>query len=418
MTNQPLAPFAINAARLNRSLAELGRIGETPQGMMRLAYSPADVQGREYALTLLRRAGLETRIDPAGNIIGRKPGADPDLPAIALGSHTDTVPNGGKYDGALGVLGAIEVVQTLAEHSHTLRHPVEVLIFTNEEGTRFQRWLLGSRAMAGLLEPEDYTAVDEEGVPLSARLADIGGDLARIDQARRYPGELAAYLELHIEQGPTLHQAGLPIGVVSGITGRSVFAVEVLGRANHAGTTPMTDRQDALAAAARLVLATQELAQEGEICRVATVGSLQVRPNAVNVVPGEVSLGVEFRDADVNALSAAEAAFRRSAAEIAAANRVSVAVSAVEATPAVPLPARMQGLVAEAAAQSGLAHQPLPSGAGHDAQALAAITDAGMIFVPSVDGISHASAEFTPPQDCANGAQALLNALLLADARL
>ena len=411
-------PPTINAARLNRSLAELGRIGETPQGMLRLAYSPADVQGRAHVLNLMRRAGLETRIDPAGNIIGRKPGADPNLSAIALGSHTDTVPYGGKYDGALGVLGAIEAVQTLADHPYTLRHPVEVMVFTNEEGTRFHRWLLGSRVMAGLLEPEDYTAVDEEGVSLAVRLADIGGDLARIDQARRYPGELAAYFELHIEQGPTLHQSGLPIGVVTGITGRAVFSVAVQGKANHAGTTPMADRHDALAAASHLVLAAQSLATDAEICRVATVGNLQVRPNAVNVVPGEVSLGVEFRDVDINALSAAEATFRRNAAEIADANRVSVGISTVESTPAVPLPARMQGLVAEAAEQSGLAFQSLPSGAGHDAQAIAAITESGMIFVPSVDGISHSPAEFTPPQDCANGAQALLNMLLLADARL
>ncbi len=410
--------MAINADRLNRSLAELGRIGETPQGMMRLAYSPADLQGREYAATRMRRAGLEVRIDPAGNIIGRKPGADPNLPAIALGSHTDTVPHGGKYDGALGVMGAIEAVQTLADHCYALRHPVEVMLFTNEEGTRFHRWLLGSRAMAGLLEPKDYTAIDEEGISLATRLADIGGDLARIDQARRYPGELAAYLELHIEQGPTLHQSGAPIGVVTGSTGREVFDVTVQGKANHAGATPMTDRRDALAAASHLVLATQELAKEAEICRVATVGYLQVRPNAVNVVPGEVSLGVEFRDGDLNALRAAETTFRRNAAAIADANRVSIAISVVESTPAVSLPARMQGLAAEAAEQSGLAHQPLPSGAGHDAQALAAITESGMVFVPSRDGISHSPEEFTPPQNCADGAQVLLNMLLLADARL
>ena len=408
----------IDTARLNRTLAELGRMGETPQGMMRLAYSPADIQGREYAMGLMRQAGLEVRLDPAGNIIGRRTGSDPNLSAIALGSHTDTVPNGGKYDGALGVLGAIEVAQTLAENSRTLRHPLEVIIFTNEEGTRFHRWLLGSRAMAGLLEPEDYTAVDEEGISLEQRLADIGGDLSRIDQARRHRGELAAYFELHIEQGPTLHQAGTPLGAVTGITGRYVFKLEVQGKANHAGTTPMANRHDALAAASHLVLATQRLATEAEICRVATVGNIQVTPNAVNVVPGEVSLGVEFRDVDVNALNAAETTLRRNAAEIADANRVSIAINPVESSAAVPLPARMQGLVAEAADQAGLSFQSLPSGAGHDAQAIAAITESGMVFVPSVDGISHSPDEFTLPSDCANGAQALLNMLLLADARL
>jgi N-carbamoyl-L-amino-acid hydrolase len=408
----------INADRLNRTLAELGRIGETPTGMMRLAYSPYDLQGREYAMGLMRQAGLEIRVDPAGNVIARKPGSDPTLQAIALGSHTDTVPNGGKYDGALGVLGAIEVAHTLAENGHTLRHPLEIIIFTNEEGTRFHRWLLGSRAMSGLLEPEDYYAVDDEGVSIERRLADIGGDLSRIDQARRYPGELAAYLELHIEQGPTLHRAGTALGAVTGITGRYVFKVEVQGTSNHAGTTPMADRHDALAAASHLVLATQRLATDAEICRVATVGNIQVTPNAVNVVPGEVTMGVEFRDVDTNALSAAETTLRRNAAEIADANRVSVNISQVEAARAVPMPARMQALVAEAADQAGLAFQSLPSGAGHDAQAMAAITESGMVFVPSVEGISHSPHEFTAPSDCANGAQALLNMLLMADARL
>ena len=272
--------------------------------------------------------------------------------------------------------------------------------------------------MSGLLETEDYDAVDDEGVSLERRLSDIGGDLQRIDQARRYPGELAAYFELHIEQGPTLHRNGTPLGAVTGITGRYVFKVEVQGRANHAGTTPMGDRHDALAAASHLVLATQRLATDDEICRVATVGNIQVTPNAVNVVPGDVSLGVEFRDVDTNSLAAAETTLRRAAAEIADANRVSISIDQVEAARAVPMPARMQGLVAESADQAGLSFESLPSGAGHDAQAMATITEAGMVFVPSVDGISHSPNEFSRPADCANGAQALLNMLLLADARL
>jgi len=189
----------INASRLNGSLEELGRIGETPQGMQRIAFSPADIQGREYTISLMRRAGMETRVDPAGNIIGRRAGSVPGLPAIAMGSHTDTVPNGGKYDGALGVMGAVECIQTLADHNITLRRPVEALVFTNEEGTSFHRWLIGSRAMAGLLEPEDQNPVDDEGVTLSSRMADLGGDWPRAAEALRRPDELAAYFELHIE---------------------------------------------------------------------------------------------------------------------------------------------------------------------------------------------------------------------------
>ena len=411
-------PLSINPARLNRTLAELGRMGETPQGMERLAFSPADVAGRDYVLSRMQQAGLATRIDPAGNIIGRKEGADPGLPAIALGSHTDTVPQGGKYDGALGVLGAIEAVQALAGAGHTLRHPVEALVFTNEEGTRYHRWLFGSRAMAGLLEPEDLAAVDGEGVPLGERLEAIGGDLGHIEEARRPPGDLAAYLELHIEQGPVLHQAGIPIGVVTGITGRAVYAVEITGKANHAGTTPMSARHDALAAAARLVLEAQRLAGEMQICRVATVGTLTVQPSAVNVVPGQVTLGMEFRDVDRSSLDAAEAYFRRVALEVADACRVTVTIRPLESTPSVPIPAQMQELVAQAAAAAGLACTRLPSGAGHDAQAMAAIAPAAMIFVPSVDGISHSPLEFSSPQDCGNGAQVLLQLLLLADQKL
>ena len=413
-----MPPPAINPTRLNRALQELGRIGESPHGMQREAYSPEDVAGRRYVIGLMDRAGLKTWIDAAGNIIGRKEGSSPGLPAIAMGSHTDTVPNGGKYDGALGVIAAIECVQNLADSGHSLRHPVEVLVFSNEEGTRYHRWLLGSRAMAGLLEPADLNAVDDEGKPLSAGLAVIGGDLTRIAEARRRPDDLAAYLELHIEQGPTLDQSGASIGVVTGITGRSVLEVQIKGTANHAGTTPMAARHDALVSASKLVLTAQRLATDLELCRVATVGSIQAQPNAVNVVPGAVGLGVEFRDLDMASLAAAEGVFRDEAGRMAAADEVTVEVRSQETTIAVPIDIAMQTLVQEAAEGCGLTWERLPSGAGHDAQAMAAITQSAMIFVPSVAGISHSPQEYTKPEDCANGARVLLNLLLLADQRL
>ncbi len=235
--------YSINESRINQTLQELGHLGESPEGMDRVAYSPEDIAGRDYTIKLMQEAGLETRIDAAGNIIGRRAGSDDNLPAIALGSHTDTVPKGGKYDGALGVMGAIEVIRTLEEQGHRTRHPLEVIDFTNEEGTRFHRWLVGSRSMSGLLEQEDLDALDDDGLSLGPCIADIGGDLSRIGEAVRSPGELAAYFELHIEQGPYLHQSGNPIGVVTGITGRAVFEVEIEGKANHAGTTPMPTRR-------------------------------------------------------------------------------------------------------------------------------------------------------------------------------
>ena len=409
--------YSINESRINQTLQELGHLGESPEGMDRVAYSPEDIAGRDYTIKLMQEAGLETRIDAAGNIIGRRSGSDDNLPAIALGSHTDTVPKGGKYDGTLGVMGAIEVIRTLEEQGHRTRHPLEVIDFTNEEGTRFHRWLVGSRSMSGLLEQEDLDALDDDGLSLGPCIADIGGDLSRIGEAVRSPGELAAYFELHIEQGPYLHQSGNPIGVVTGITGRAVFEVEIEGKANHAGTTPMSTRRDALVSASKLVLNIQKMAAEQEICRVSTVGSIKAIPNAVNVIPGHASIGLEFRDTDMEALAAAEQELRRITDQAAVDDTVDIEVIRHRFTSAVPITADMQALVAEAAENCGMAWEPLASGAGHDAQAVANIAPVAMIFVPSIDGISHAIEEYSTPQDCANGAQVLLELLLLADDR-
>ena len=409
--------YSINESRINQTLQELGHLGESPEGMDRVAYSPEDIAGRDYTIKLMQEAGLETRIDAAGNIIGRRAGSDDNLPAIALGSHTDTVPKGGKYDGALGVMGAIEVIRTLEEQGHRTRHPLEVIDFTNEEGTRFHRWLVGSRSMSGLLEQEDLDALDDDGLSLGPCIADIGGDLSRIGEAVRSPGELAAYFELHIEQGPYLHQSGNPIGVVTGITGRAVFEVEIEGKANHAGTTPMSTRRDALVSASKLVLNIQKMAAEQEICRVSTVGSIKAIPNAVNVIPGHASIGLEFRDTDMEALAAAEQELRRITDQAAVDDTVDIEVIRHRFTSAVPITADMQALVAEAAENCGMTWEPLASGAGHDAQAVANIAPVAMIFVPSIDGISHAIEEYSTPQDCANGAQVLLELLLLADDR-
>ncbi|MCE2501789.1 MAG: M20 family metallo-hydrolase [Dehalococcoidia bacterium] len=416
-SSAPTGSAAINSVRLNSHLTTLGQIGRDEFGMQRVAFSRHDVDGRDYVSGLMRAAGMSVRIDPAGNIIGRSEGSDPSLPAIVLGSHTDTVPSGGQYDGALGVIAAIEVVEALRDGGQTPRHPVEVMVFTNEEGTSFHRWLLGSRAVAGLWEAEDFAAVADDGVTLTDTLPDIGGNISRIADARRRPEELACYLELHIEQGPTLHRGGFPIGVVTGITGRSVYHVDIVGEANHAGTTPMSLRRDAMSAAAQIALAVRRIAGEMEVCRVGTVGSMDVHPNAGNVIPGRVQMGVEFRDERMESLSAAEVELRRTAEEVAHAENVNITVTAQRNTPSVPISNNMQQLIADAAGMAGLEQVSLPSGAGHDAQAIAAITPAAMVFVPSVNGISHAPAEYSAPEDCANGAQVLLNALLLADGR-
>ena len=409
--------YSINETRINQTMQELGELGDSPEGMLRVAYSPEDIAGRDYAIKMMQEAGLETRIDTAGNIIGRRPGSDDSLPAIAMGSHTDTVPKGGKYDGALGVMAAIEVIRTLEEQGHNTRHPLEVINFTNEEGTRFHRWLVGSRSMSGLLEQEDLDAVDDDGLSLGPCLADIGGDISRIEEAVRKPGELAAYFELHIEQGPYLDRSGTPIGVVTGITGRAVFEVEIEGKANHAGTTPMSTRRDALVSASKLVLAIQKMAAEQEICRVSTVGSIKAVPNAVNVIPGSASIGLEFRDTDMEALASAEQELQRITDQAVIDDAVDIDVIRHRFTTSVPITPDMQAMVAEAAENCGFEWESLPSGAGHDAQAVANIAPVAMIFVPSLDGISHSKEEYSTPQDCANGAQVLLELLLLADDR-
>ena len=408
----------INSKRLNQPLSELGTIGSTSQGMQRLAFTQYDIEARDMTLSLMNGAGLNARIDTAGNIIARKEGTSPDLAAIALGSHIATVPNGGKYDGALGVIGAIEVAQILEDTQTKLRHPLEIVVFTNEEGTRFKRWLFGSRAMAGLLEPDDETAADEEGIPMSSRLGDIGGNMLQISKAPRGRSEIAAYFELHIEQGPELHQSGTPIGVVTGITGRWVYGVEIIGVANHAGTTPMHGRRDALVSASQLVLAVQSLASELEICRVGTVGNIQSYTNAANVIPGRISLGVEFRDVDMRCLAEADQEFHKIAKQIEQTEGVNITITRFENTESVQINQSMQNLVEQATDLTGLNYKHLPSGAGHDAQAMANITDAAMVFVPSVNGISHAPDEYSTPEDCANGAQVLLNLLMLADERV
>ena len=237
------------------------------------------------------------------------------------------------------------------------------------------------------------------------RLADIGGNLDRIPQAARKPAELAAYFELHIEQGPTLHQSGVPIGVVTGITGKAGFEVRVIGAANHAGTTPMSMRQDALVSASRLVLAVERVAAELEVCRVSTVGQIIAIPNATNVIPGAVEFSAEFRDVERQAMVSAEAEFRQAAREVEAADGVTVEINALVPTTPAPIAPNMQDLVARAAGSAGLEVRRLPSGAGHDAQSMAALTDVAMIFVPSVNGISHSPLEYSTPEACANGAQ-------------
>jgi N-carbamoyl-L-amino-acid hydrolase len=409
---------SVDGDRLWSTLQALGRIGETPTGMDRIAFSPAEIEARAFVTGLLHESGLTARVDPAGNLIATRPGSESGLGPIAMGSHIDTVPMGGKFDGALGVIAAIEVCRTLKDRGITTRHPLEVIAFTNEEGGRFHRGLFGSRAMAGLLVPDDLTVVDHEGMGLAEHLAKVGGDKARIAGAVRAPGSLAGYLEYHIEQGPELEHDHKQIGVVTGITGRFVLEVDIHGMTNHAGTTPMDMRKDAMVAAAHVALEVEHLAAHEQSCRVGTLGVVQVKPGAVNVIPGFVHLEAEFRDLEMARLEDTERRFMAACAEIAHDTHTTIEVRRQEIVPSAPTAPAFRQAIESVSAALGYTTMPVPSGAGHDAQAMARLTEIGMIFVPSKAGISHAIEEFTPAEDCARGANVLLATLLELDGSL
>jgi N-carbamoyl-L-amino-acid hydrolase len=406
-----MAPPRVDGRRLNGNLAALSRFGRNPQGgVTRLAYSDADREAREYLMGLMRAARLEPTIDVAGNIIGRRAGTETGLRPLMFGSHSDSVPDGGNYDGPVGTLGAIEVAQTLAEAGARTRHPLEVIIFQNEEGGLF-----GSRALSGDLEERELDLVSRSGKTIREGIAFIGGDPARLADVRRRPGSIAAYLELHIEQGSTLHEANIDIGVVEGIVGITWWDVTIEGFANHAGTTPMNRRRDALLAGAKFVEAVNRVVTSVPGGQVGTVGRIQAQPGAPNVIPGSVTLSLEIRDLEAAKIRMLYERIRAEANAIAEASGTTFELTETFTSTPAPTDTRVRRLIADAATALGLTSRALPSGAGHDAQDMAKLGPVGMIFVPSVDGISHSPRELSSPEDIENGANVLLSTLVAID---
>jgi N-carbamoyl-L-amino-acid hydrolase len=400
----------LDGEQLLQDLETLAQFGAEPgPGLNRVAFSPADQEGRDWVEAEMRAAGMAARRDPAGNSIGRYPGQEAELPPIVLGSHTDTVPNGGRYDGALGVLAALSCVRSLHQAGMTLRHPVEVINFAAEEAT-MSGATLGSQAMAGLLNLAVVEQMAWDGLAVGHHLQGANIDLARLLEARRPAGSIAAFLELHIEQGGALEQAGIPIGVVEGIVGIRRYDVVFEGVANHAGTTPMALRRDALVMAAPFITGAREIALQHEI--VATIGALRVHPGAPNVIPGRVDLQLEIRGLDEAALDQAQANLATLA------NALDGQFSHRSAKGAVKSDSRLVEALEAACKSLKLAYRVMPSGAGHDAMCMADIAPQAMLFVPSRGGVSHAPDEYTAPEDCVNGARVLLAALLELDARL
>lgn len=405
------AHLRINADRLHQALAGLARVGAAPRGgVSRLALTDADGEGRDILKGWMEEAGLQVRIDDFGNMTGRRPGYDPDALPVIMGSHCDSVLRGGRYDGALGVVGALEVVRTLNDAGITTRCPIEVVNWTNEEGARFQPAMLGSGAVAGAFSKEYvYSRTDNEGHTFADELRRIGymGD----EQNR--PGPARAFLELHIEQGPVLDDLGIPVGVVEGISGITWCRLVVEGRANHAGSTPMGRRSDAMAAAAAIITG---LSPRGGSWPwgpgVATVGHMKLDPNIINVIPDRAEFTVDMRHPDMDTLGEMFDGLERMAREAAAHTHTRVSVDRFWTSEATAFDGSLVDRVEEVVGSLGLPVLRLWSGPGHDAKYMADLYPTAMIFVRSRGGVSHSEDEYSRPEDVEAGVNVLLHTAL------
>ena len=424
---------AIDAARLRNRLERLSTHGRPPggtfaDGVTRVAYSVADLTARAWMIDEIKSADIVPRIDAAGNIFARY-GGQPNQPAILFGSHIDSVPSGGNFDGDLGTFSALEVIQAVQAAKVQTRHPLEMVLWAHEESTAFGIGTAASRIVAGDLQAGDMDRT-WNGMRRADAIRRIAGNPDQIETAVRGQGAWHSYVELHIEQGGTLDKAKIPIGVVEGIVGIHRYDVVIEGQANHAGTTPMGERQDALVAAAQLTLAVREIAarrpfdsaqgrpfDSAQGRQVGTVGRIEVEPNSPNVIPGRVTLSVEFRDLSEQVLRELGDAVKARSTEIARSTGTTITFTLASTNVGALASSGVQAAIGKAAGALSLKTSLLPSGAGHDAQQIARLCPMGMIFVPSVGGVSHSPRELTTWEDCARGANVLLGAVLELDAR-
>jgi len=409
--HQSASQIRVNGLRLNQHLSELAQFGKTPEGgTNRVAYSDLDLQARDYAMKLMRDAKLEVNIDAAGNIIGKRPGSNSSLKPLMMGSHIDSVPQGGSYDGQVGSMGAIEVAQTLSEKKIQLKHSLEVVIFQNEEGGT-----IGSAAISRGLTEKDLQVVSNSKKTIREGIKFVGGDPDRLASVVRKKGEIASYLELHIEQGGVLYEEKIDIGVVEGIVGVYWWDVTVEGFANHAGTTPMNQRHDALLAAAKYIEAVNRVVTSIPGRQVGTVGKIQAFPGAFNVIPGKVTTSLGLRDLDGSKVQLMFEKIQDEVRQIESSTGTKFEFKQVNVSKPAPTDPRIRAAIGDATKELGLSTKLMPSGAGHDAQEIADLCPIGMIFIPSRDGISHSPREFSTPEDITNGANVLLQALLRLD---
>lgn len=409
-----------DGARVQSRIESLARFTEPDRPYTRLAFTDLYLAARDWLAGEFASAGLKVSVDAAGNLVGDAAGADPSLPALVCGSHFDTVPSAGRLDGVLGVIAALEVAQVLHASGRRLRHPFRIAGFIGEETTQYGVSGVGSRAWAGTLTPELLRAPRPDGEKLAEGIARMGGNPGALGEALVKPGEIAAYVELHIEQGPTLESRGVPIGVVEGIVASQRRGLRILGEARHAGTTPMELRRDALAGAAEVVLLVERLANEfaGKQQFVATVGRLDVHPNGANVVPGEVELVVEARSLDEALVDAFIAQVLPQVGEVTERRGLELEVVFATDAAAAASDERILSAIEVASRDLGLPALRMSSGAGHDAGHLAPVAPIGMIFVPSEGGVSHNPAENTPADQLIKGVDVLIQTVLNLDEAL
>lgn len=410
--------IAINQRRLLRDLNAVSRIGIGDHGSVtRLVFSIKELRSRQLMIHLMRQAGLQIHVDRIGNIFGRLNGTNPKAPAVLVGSHLDTVIHGGKFDGTMGVIGALEAVRTLKEQKAPLRSPVEVVCFVGEESSRFGYSTLGSSLVAGEVHGGDLSnATDAQGNKLEDVLADLGIHRSNLRSLRRDPATVKAYLELHIEQGPILEAKGKPIGVVTSIAAPTRFKTIFTGQADHSGTTPMEMRKDALVAASELILALERICrrysrvEKGRV--VGTVGAIKIEPGVINAVPGAAELAVDIRSITATAKRRVVRLVEAKIRDIARRRKIPVQLFPIREEEPVPLDKRLVHLLKECCEKRKVSYEIMPSGAGHDAMQMAKITPAGMLFIPSRRGISHSPLEWSDPKDICLGTQLLLDAIV------
>lgn len=402
----------INQERLWQRLMELSEIGKQDQGgMIRLSFTQEERLAKDLVTSYMREAGIHVREDSVGNLIGRKEGNDPEASTLIVGSHLDSVVNGGMFDGPLGVVAAIEVLQTLKEQGITTDHPIEVIAFTDEEGGRFQFGMIGSRALAGTLTANQLQNTDQDGISIEQAMKQSGLDPLRLKESSREKGTVKAYVELHIEQGKLLENNDLSVGIVSGIAGPLWMKWILTGETGHAGATPMGIRRDPLAAAAILIQAIEKEVSAYPNA-VGTVGQIAVKPGGVNIIPGHVEFTLDLRDIDVSVRNQLENRMIAFAKEICEKRQISLEIETLQRVSPAPCSPAIQQIMNEVCVMTGLKTTTLPSGAGHDGMQLKELCPIGMIFIRSKNGVSHHPAEWSSPEDCADGAKVLYHTIL------